>query len=35
MRNGWPDHIAQVKGQAWALNVGPVVEGIFMKAGVP
>lgn len=32
--NGWPDHIAEVKRQAWALNVGPIVEGIFEKAGV-
>lgn len=32
--NGWPEHIAAVKGQAWALNVGPTVEGIFQKAGI-
>lgn len=32
--NGWPDHIFSVKRQAWALNVGPIVEGIFEKAGV-
>ena len=33
--NGWPEHITQVKGLAWKLNVGPTVEGIFQKAGVP
>lgn len=32
--NGWPDHVFAVKRQAWALNVGPIVEEIFMKAGV-
>lgn len=32
--NGWPNHIQHVKRLAWALNVGPIVEGIFEKAGV-
>lgn len=31
---GWPDHIRQVRQNAWRLNVGHSVEGVFKKAGV-
>lgn len=33
-RDGWPEHIADVKADAWRLNVGPIIEGLFMAGRV-